>query len=358
MPPGSDRLHVAQFIPNLIRRDAVGNHTVMTSRVLSEAGISNRIYRAAGDQLPGIDVADYRKFEPAGPTLLLYQASTGASEMVSMLVERREPLTLSYHNITPARFFVPYDPTAAKELDLAAAELRLLAGRTRVAMAASKFNAEELLELGIEDVRVVPPFSSHLFEQTRSTATRSLEDGGGAELLFVGRVVPSKGIESLLAVMALIRLEQPAVRLSIVGGPGPWTYMRELDRICRRLRLDNVRFLGSLDDEALAERYRHATAFITLSRHEGFCIPLVEAMASSLPVVALDAGATGETLGGAGVLLHTDDAATVAEVVLEVVRNSALRATLGRLGVERARAIESFPRAQAIIDAVRAASSS
>src|SRR5438105_1977895 len=124
----------------------------MTARVLADAGIPNRIYIAAGERLPGVETRDFRSFVPADRTLLLYQASTGASEMVSMLIERREPLTLSYHNITPSHFFAPYDPTAAKQLDLAAAELRLLAGRVDVAMAASEFNAAELRGLGVKDV--------------------------------------------------------------------------------------------------------------------------------------------------------------------------------------------------------------
>jgi glycosyltransferase involved in cell wall biosynthesis len=354
LPPAE--LHVAQFIPNLIGRDAVGNHTLMTARVLADAGIPNRIYIAAGERLPEVETRDFRSFVPADRTVLLYQASTGASEMVSMLIERREPLALSYHNITPSHFFTPYDPTAAKQLDLAAAELRLLAGRVEVAMAASEFNAAELRGLGVKDVRVIPPFSSHLAGEAGLPRRTTTAERGDSELLFVGRVVPSKGIERLLSVMALLRVEAPHVWLSIVGGRGPWTYMRELDRICRKLRLDNVRFLGSLDDADLGDRYRRATAFITLSRHEGFCLPVVEAMARELPVIALDAGATGETLGGAGVLLHSDDPLMVAGVVLEVLRNPALRESLARLGVERARAIESFPRADAIVDAVRVAS--
>src|SRR5207237_6902141 len=114
-------------------------------------------------------------------------------------------------------------------------------------------------------------------------------------------------------------------------------------------------FTGPVSDAALAAHYRHADAFVCLSEHEGFGVPLVEAMRAELPIVAYDAGAVGETLGGTGVLLRTVDPRAVAEVVARVAGDAALRPELTRRQLLRAAELESFPRDEAIVRALQSA---
>src|SRR5207244_13427211 len=94
-------------------------------------------------------------------------------------------------------------------------------------------------------------------------------------------------------------------------------------------------FTGSVTVEQLVAYYRGATAFLTLSDHEGFCVPLLEAMRSDLPVVAHAAGAIPETLGDAGILLETKTPEVVAEQLERVIRDQQLRKELIEKGRRR-----------------------
>jgi glycosyltransferase involved in cell wall biosynthesis len=118
-------------------------------------------------------------------------------------------------------------------------------------------------------------------------------------------------------------------------------YFDRLREMVRDLRLEEVVFTGQVDQDDLVAFYSLADLFLCLSDHEGFCVPLVEAMHFGVPVVAFDAGAVRETLGGGGVLLRSKEPALVAELVERVLRDDALRAAV--LSAQ-ARAIEKFRR--------------
>jgi L-malate glycosyltransferase len=353
-------VRVEQLIPTLRRRDAVGYHSLATAAALrgAELEVANWVEEADAD-------VDCRPLAELPPTpgagaVLHYQASTGAPETTRVLLGRGEPLTLCYHNVTPAEFFSPYAPEIAARLAAAREEIRGLCERVPAAVADSEYNAEELRAWGVADVRVSPPFLQRLppADADRVRALRS--SGSGLDLLFVGRVMPNKGHLDLLRALAAIRMGvQPGARLWLVGSPGPEPYMRALARLQSRLGLDGaVTITGPVSEAELAAHYEAADVYLSLSRHEGFGIPLVEAMTRGLPVVALGAAAVPETLGGAGVVLATAEPALVAEVVARVGRDAELQEALRRRGRQRATELESYPRAAVILEVLRRAASS
>jgi glycosyltransferase involved in cell wall biosynthesis len=89
---------------------------------------------------------------------------------------------------------------------------------------------------------------------------------------------------------------------------------------------------SGLSNAELGERYRAAHAFLCLSAHEGFCIPVVEALSQGVPVIARPAGAIPETTGDAAILVEDSDPAVVAELLHLVVTDAELRAELRRRG--------------------------
>ncbi|HVL82484.1 MAG TPA: glycosyltransferase [Actinomycetota bacterium] len=335
---------IQQFLPSLGFRDAVGTHTLCTQDALSSAGggiwaedIHPQLLRRARTW------SDYAGTRSArrGRDVLLYQASTGSRGLAPFLTERPETKAIYYHNITPAEFFEPFDPGAAINLSRAREELSELAPRCAVAMANSEYSASELHELGIEDVSVIPPYlppsldaapDPHQLDWLRRTKR-------GLDLLFVSRVAPHKGHADLLRVLATVRAAiDPNARLFVVGAWGPDPYMRMLFKLRERLRLEGVVFCGSITEPHLAAYYAGCDVFISMSRHEGFGLPLLEAMRAGLPVIAYDGGAVGETLGGSGVLVRTRDPATIAEVVHRVGCDESLRASV--VARQRARVAE------------------
>ena len=361
MSPARRRMEVHQFLPSLGWRDAVGTHTLEMRRAFAEAGIKGGVY---AEEMHGEffrtasppDVYAGRRSARHGGNVLLYQASTGSRGMVHLLASRPEPKVLYYHNVTPARFFDPYLPAAALNLRWGREELRVLAPHVRVAMANSEFSAAELRELGVEDVRVVPPYLPPTVdaEPSATHAGWLRRTKRGTDVLAVGRVVPHKGHLHLLRAFAALRAAvDPGARLFVVGSWGPEEYMRAIFRLREELGAESVVFTGSVAEETLAAHYQEADVFLSLSEHEGFGLPLIEAMRKGTPVVAYAGGAVGETLDGSGVLLDTLDPPTVAEVVGRVASDEDLRKRIVEGQRERMAGLDRLPRDTQVVQAVR-----
>jgi glycosyltransferase involved in cell wall biosynthesis len=161
---------------------------------------------------------------------------------------------------------------------------------------------------------------------------------GGSDWLFVSRVAPHKCQHDVVrALAAYRRLYDPKARLHLVGGAGSAAYVSMLERYVAALGLAGaVTLTGSVPAAALKSYYRSADVFVCLSEHEGFCVPVIEAMRLSTPVVAFASTALPETVAGAGVLLEAKDPVTVAAAVARVLTDESLRSRLVAAGVRRA----------------------
>jgi glycosyltransferase involved in cell wall biosynthesis len=229
-----------------------------------------------------------------------------------------------------------------------------LATRVSAAYADSTCNAEDLVRLGVEDVEVVPPLLDPFRLGDLPGHPEFLVEmahRAPAELvLFVGQLLPHKRPDLLIAAHHLLTAHhRPDAALVIVGTPRFPRYFRQLANFASSLNLPRVWFTGPISDRRLAELYRRADVFVTASAHEGFCVPITEAMAASVPVVATDAGAIAETMGGAGLLLPDASPATIAEAV-DLVIGSDTGASMAVRGRARAREL-SLDAATARLDA-------
>jgi glycosyltransferase involved in cell wall biosynthesis len=155
-------------------------------------------------------------------------------------------------------------------------------------------------------------------------------------VIFVGRLSPHKRQEDVIEVFALYRRHRaPDARLVLVGDPLSVGYAERLRELADAAAPGAVTIESGLDPAALGARYRSAHAFLCLSAHEGFCIPLLEAFHFGVPVIARPAGAVPETVGDAGLLVEDSDPAVIAELLHLVVTDGALRAELARRGRAR-----------------------
>lgn len=155
--------------------------------------------------------------------------------------------------------------------------------------------------------------------------------------MFVGRVAPNKAQHDVVKAFAWYRRVFDAeASLTLVGGVSASSYWSALERFVDGLGLSGVvRLAGSVSEVELEGLYRSADVFVCLSEHEGFCVPLLEAMAHGVPVVALGAAAVPETLGDAGLVLGSKRPGLVAEAVARVVGDAGLRARLVAAGRRR-----------------------
>ena len=342
---------VHQFVPTLAPRDAVSGHYMRARTALRAAGYASDIYAMDARGELSKEAKPYQSFHGgrAGePTWLCYHSSIG-SPIADFVAARPEPLIVDYHNITPATFFDRWEPGVAVYLRAGRRQLRSLASRTELGIADSAFNAAELDRLGFTPTDVVPIlFDRDDLHTAIDEAERERLAAGQAEgsstWLFVGQVAPHKAQHDIVKALASYRrVFDPNARLRIVGFALSRSYTRALQSYVDDLGLtDVVDIAGSVPDEVLGAYYATADVYVCLSEHEGFCVPLLEAMHHGVPVVAYAAGAVPETLGSGGLLLEKKDPLTVATAVAHVMNGSGsepMRATLARAG--RAR-LDSF----------------
>lgn len=327
---------VHQFVPALIARDATGSHTLLLRQALRAAGWRSEIFaEATHDELAGetMRVQDYP--DVASPDdVLVYQFST-SSAVAEFLAGRPEPLVLDYHNVTHPDLYGAWDPASAARSAAAVEQLARLAPRAALGLADSPFNEADLAAAGCRRTAVVPvlvDLERLAVPPDPRVAARlaAAKAQGGADWLFVGRMVPPKAQHELVkALWAYRRLYDPAARLHLVGPTPSRRYLVSLRGFVADLGLrEAVHIWGEVADAALAALYAAADVYVSLSVHEGFGVPLLEAMRGSVPVVALAAGAVEGTVGGAGLLLERAEPVPVAVAVRRVLTDGALRTRL------------------------------
>jgi glycosyltransferase involved in cell wall biosynthesis len=338
---------VIQLLPTISRFDAVSNHALDIRRQLGEMDVPNHIYAENVD--PGLA----KLASPIGDLtlrssdLMVYHFSTEGHRSLTAALDSPRPRAMIYHNITPAHFFSEWSAAAEQMMIRAREQLRQVCKSFEVTVADSKFNQAELVDMGFRDV-VVMGLRSPMVAQSQQS--RSEWEPWGGRLMFVGRIVPNKDQEAVIrAFYYYQKYFDPQAKLDLIGSAeGMERYLVHLKQVARALGVSNVAFRGKVASGDLLRAYRESDAFVCLSSHEGFGLPIQEAMASGVPVVALDAGAVGETLSGGGILLDTKDPRIVASAIEVLRRNAKLRCCLGTrealLAREMSREYEAYAR--------------
>jgi glycosyltransferase involved in cell wall biosynthesis len=272
---------------------------------------------------------------PETVCLFHFAIGSGAGRMIFHAPDR---LVVRYHNITPPEFFARFLPHLARQCHEGRRELAAFAPRAALGLGVSDFNRRELEAAGYRPTGVVPiPLDLEAMAAgPRAAIVERLFGDGRTNVLFVGRIIPNKKIEDLLRVFAFYqRAIEPHSRLLLVGDHwGYEPYLLFLQAMGRELGAQEVVFTGQVEDDELRACYSVASAYVSLSEHEGFCVPLLEAMAFDVPVVAYDAGAVAETLSGAGLLVRDKSPDSLAALLGRVATDERLRAEV-RAGQRR-----------------------
>jgi glycosyltransferase involved in cell wall biosynthesis len=337
-------MRIDQLVPAFHRGDAIGDTAFHMRDLFRRKGHEANIYCLDRDEGLAEESVFFKDFPPptAGDvTILHFALPSPLSPAFARLASRK---ILLYHNITPAHYFLPYSREMAHMAHVGRRELASLVGTTDLGLADSEFNRQELGRLGFRRTEVFPLYVD--FAKYERPADRFLQDlvkDGRTNILFVGRIVPNKKIEDLIKVTFYFKKYiSPLVRLLVVGKTLSLpNYYHSLIRLADEfyLKSEEVQFTGHIPDEEMYALYRASDVFLSLSEHEGFCLPLLESMVFDLPVVAYAAGAVPGTLGGAGVLIRDRRVDRVAELVDILSRAGRLREEI--VGGQRRR-LEEF----------------
>jgi glycosyltransferase involved in cell wall biosynthesis len=331
---------INQWVPAAHKGDAIGDSARRVRDLLRTMGHESDLFALTIDDDLRHDV---RRFEDAaarrGDLTIFHYALPSAMTAAFASLDRGR--VLQYHNVTPASYFAPYDPALFRLAMLGRRELAALAGRADIALGDSEYNRRELQALGFARTGVFPIAvdTTRITQRVDRPALDRLLDDGLVNFLFVGRIAPNKKIEDHIRLAEVYKRYVDAYyRFIFVGRvdvvPRYYAMIRAL-MAEYRLLTDRFVFTGPISDEELAVYYRHAAVYISLSEHEGFCVPLVEAMAADVPVLAYAAAAVPDTLGGAGVQFAPKDLEVAAELLGALAFDDDLRAQV--IGGQRRR---------------------
>lgn len=335
-------MEIHQVLVSASPGDAITNYAFEVRALLRRIGPSE-IFARYYDQRLVHEVQPLERFERRRRQrpehdMLLFHASIGEPEVRAFLEERPERLVLMYHNISPPEFFRPYDPAFSGLLEAGRNDLAALRNRVSMAIAVSEYNARELRDLGYRNVKVAPLVVDterlHREPGDPDTTHHLTEGVTGPVVLFVGQLMPHKRPDMVIkAYHALVTHLVPDAHLMMVGAARLERYREALQLFIHELNLGKAWLTGSVSDAQLVSFYRRADVFVTASEHEGFCVPLLEAMSFDIPVIARGCAAVPETVGDAGLLLPPDASPLVmAEAMATVIGDAEVRAGL----IERA----------------------
>jgi glycosyltransferase involved in cell wall biosynthesis len=327
------------------RHDAVTGQMLAYDDLLRQWGLAGGMHavRVAPDAPTGVAPVSALA---AGPDDLVLIHYSGWIPGMGALLDLPQRKALVYHNITPAKYFWSVHPAVAVICEVGRDKLPALVGAASATAGVSAYNADELRAVGAPDPRVVPI----LADPARLAHNGSPAADDGPLVLAVGRVAPHKRPDLVIRAFAQYqRLHAPGARLLCAGALQHPPYRARLEGLVEEVGAKRVQLAGALEDDELARAYAEASVMLSLSEHEGFCIPLLEAFHAGVPVVARPSGGMPEVGGDAVLWVDEPDLGLVAELLHLAVTDEDLRTELVRRG--RLRAQEFAP--ERVAEAVR-----
>lgn len=334
---------IAQFLQNISYGDAIGNNVLAIRDTLEKAGYDTEIFAETIDRrLEALGISGIRSVSEYNDDadILICHVSVGWDYMLTMNTLAGRKLFI-WHNITPPHFSEAYGETRkASACEKGLNQVHAIRFTPSLCLADSSFNKADLERLGyLCPIHVLPILRAA--EEAAAACDEALlskyRDDGTVNILFTGRITPNKKQQDIIeAFYCYHRFYNPKSRLFLVGsGTSDPAYSKAVKEYPAAIGLDGVIFPGHVSDRQKAAYYSLADVFVCLSEHEGFCVPLLEAMQYRVPVIAYDSSAVAETMGDAGLLLKSKKPMVVAAAINRVMQDAQLRETLVANGQER-----------------------
>jgi glycosyltransferase involved in cell wall biosynthesis/SAM-dependent methyltransferase len=347
-------MRVSMLNLNLIEKDAIGACIIHMARFFRDRGDEVKIYIEHPPEGVSADIASLcqvvslgelisgRQSHFVNSDLFIYHYPIRYDLLESIKGIERGAVIFYYHGVTPLELW-GYEED--RDLLVRGVEGVSLVHYADLAIACSEFTKEELVQrygYDADRVRIIPlPMTQGDFRPGTKdpdlVARYGLE--GRRVLLYVGRMAGNKRIDLLVRALVLVRAQVPEAILLLVGDNNSAVAYRGETEKARALAAEldisgSVIFTGRVD--RLPDYYRLAEVYLSASLHEGFGLPLLEAMSSGVPIVAARAGAIPQVVGQAGLLCMPGDAADLAAKALSVLQDTTLHSDLVRKGLERA----------------------
>ena len=320
---------VHQFVSTISPRDAVGNIVVSIQKILQESGYNSEIYAETIHPEMKKYAKSHTKYNKENSDDILIYHHGFASNLVDYLLLLKNKIILIYHNITPASFFVELDDETVAGCIRGREQLDQLRDKVIMSLAFSKYSEEELIQKKFKNTAVIPAIIDLKKAISRENVYLEKKSDNSLKVICVGRIVPHKKIEDVLKIFAFYQCINNNSKLFLIGKfDESDSYFLWLKNIIKNIDLKNVIFINDVSDEELSSYYEIADIYLSMSEHEGFCIPLVESMFHHVPIVAFAAGAVHETLDHSGILIQEKNYEEIAEIINLINEDKTLREKL------------------------------
>lgn len=324
------KLRIIQLLPTLAYGDGVGNDVLAIDAILKEMGYATKIYAENVDHRIKKEIVDKADNIPklGKNDIIIYHLSTG-TELNEKLASYPGRKIVVYHNVTPAYFYKEYNMYVMQFCERGRAAIDSLKDVADYCLVDSAFNGQELIERGykckIDTLPILIPFEDYKKSPDKDIIKKYKDDW--TNIVFVGRVAPNKKQEDVIRTFYFYKKYiNPKSRLFLVGSYDlVERYYDKLNKYVRELQLEDVYFTGHIRFDEILAYYRIADVFLCMSEHEGFCIPLVEAMYFKIPIVAYTCPGVKETLGYAGLKQEKKDCKVAAEMIHMLMQKEELR---------------------------------
>jgi glycosyltransferase involved in cell wall biosynthesis len=333
-------MRIFQMLPVFVFGDAIGNDVIMLDKIIREKGYETCIFFESATENASKISSHYSLIPKLDKNdIVLFHMST-YSNITYLFAEMNCRKIMIYHNITPPEFFYGYHFILHKYCHKGLEEVRYLSDKVDYCLAVSEFNKKDLEKMGFEcKIDVLPILLS--FDDYKKKPSEKIIDkysNGTINIISVGRInAPNKRWENILKTFYFFqKYVDKNAHLFLVGSyETDDVYPKRLMSYVRDLELNNVIFTGHIPFDEILAYYSIADIYLCMSEHEGFCVPLLEAMLFNKPVVAYSSTAIPYTLGEAGFLLEKNDPLEAALVINRILKDRSLYNEIVRKQNER-----------------------
>ncbi|MDD6632995.1 MAG: glycosyltransferase family 4 protein [Lachnobacterium sp.] len=324
---------IFQIVSSLNYGDAVGNDVMTIQKFLREKGyktgiFTNHVHR----KIPRGTAFSIGKMPKLRKNDIILYHFASEDPLTQVIKEAPCKVILRYHNVTPPRFFKGFDINAEHNTKKGLRQIKELAPYIDYGIVVSEFNKSNLREMGYTCPIDVAPILIQ-FDDYKKEPNQDVIDeynDGKTNIVFVGRMAPNKKVEDVISSFAEYKKTYDKdARLFLVGNFNENDkYYQFLLKHIKKLGVQDVIFPGHIPFDEILAYYSIADIFLCMSEHEGFCVPLVEAMFFNVPIIAYDSCAVPNTLDGTGVLIKDKNWDEIAAQMNKIISDDAYRSDL------------------------------
>ena len=332
-------MRIIQLYSSLSYGDAIGNDILALDAVIRAKGFDAKIYAEYIDKRISPELASpFSQYEPQKTDVIILHVG-GASKINEWIKTVDCKKIMVYHNITTPDFFEEYNQKSAGYCQRGLQQVQALNDTFDMVLAVSEFNKQNLIDMGYKcKINILPiliPFDDYK-KQADSVLLEKYDDDY-TNIIFLGRIVPNKKQQDVIAAFASYQKNyNPKSRLFLVGNPNDFEkYNEQLKIYTQKIGAKNVIFTGHTRFDEILAYYKLSDLFLCMSEHEGFCVPLVEAMFFNIPIVAYASSAIPGTLNGSGFLLNEKNPDLTAAVMNRILTSEELKTNILKNQQER-----------------------